>query len=390
MRKLLVCMAVFFPFPWINAQTTLEKETHLFRPGDYLIKQQVEFTDLSTPGEELTWDLSKIKTAGEPHKVSYLLYADSIILSQEYRTLYKYILKEDTLFSTGMENQLTLINYPSQPELHLIYPVNYGNTREAFYYGTGDYCKQLDLILKGKSTYHADAWGTIYLPEGDTIQNVLRIHHTKIQVEEQYPHYSFSILDSISSEQQIATSLATDTLLTKTDTYRWYAPGYRYPVFETVHQQAIYKAKPATIATTAFYYPPHEQYYGLEHDVENFAVRERMEMEKEKGEGSKKSRGRNNDETTGIEDLYTQQGFTYCIETAKEMESVRVSYELYQQEEVEILLTDMQGRTLERMPKRLYSNGSYSYTFSLLDYPRGEYLIRINAAAKGYTEKIMK
>ena len=41
------------------------------RPGDVLIKQQVEFTDPGQPGTSRLWDFSKVKTVNPSYTLSY-------------------------------------------------------------------------------------------------------------------------------------------------------------------------------------------------------------------------------------------------------------------------------------------------------------------------------
>lgn len=53
-----------------------------------------------------------------------------------------------------------------------------------------------------------------------------------------------------------------------TETYKWYAAGYRYPVFETIRTGHLSDSLKAEFFSTAFYYPPGMHQY-LKTDTAN-------------------------------------------------------------------------------------------------------------------------
>ena len=88
-------------------------------------------------------------------------------------------------------------------------------------------------------------------------------------------------VDSIApyTSDSIRQHLLTDTLLTETNTYCWYAAGYRYPIVESI---AVGKRNAAPDYTVAFYCSPDEQ----SSDDENERIRQLLaEVDSHDGEG---------------------------------------------------------------------------------------------------------
>ena len=63
--------------------------------------------------------------------------------------------------------------------------------------------------------------------------------------------------------------------------WRWYASGYRYPIFETIKSTTYKVETPYEHFTTSFAYMTSEQYYDLPHDAENQRQREIKQQEKD-------------------------------------------------------------------------------------------------------------
>lgn len=362
----------------IAAQHKLEKPLNMPRTGDVLVKQQIEFKDPGRKGANVLWDFSKQEIINNNYKVSYPDYGDSLIVAREKRKLFKYIFKGDSLLFAGLENATTLVNN-HYPELQLIYPVCYGDRQQDYFHGTGDYCNQLDLTMSGKSSYHADAYGMMLLPEGELLENVLRIHHSRKLIEKQTPHYSFSVPDTICSPTGIDDYFANDSVYKQIDTYKWYAEGYRYPVFETIitgiYENNRLLSQPEK---TSFYYPANEQNYGLENDPENQEIRERIVADKER-----KEQPVENSNSPGIK----QMNYNVFLSSGKN--ELIVEYHLQEEMEVSFRLFNIQGKLLFQCPKGYKNAGYYSMVIPIDGTFTKEYLLQIEANGETYGEKIL-
>ena len=375
----------------VYPQSLLSKKCNEFRSGDCLVKQQVEYEAPGDSGENVLWDFSRLEPVNDHYELKYYSYDDSVMIGREQRTLYKYIQQGDSLFSCGFENKTTLIAN-CKPELLLVYPAAYGSRYEDYFHGNGDYCGQMFLTSRGKSSVETDGYGSMILPEGDTLRHVLRIHHVKNMSERLCPYPLIEKGDTVYSPDSIDYHLATDTLRTRIDTYRWYAEGYRYPVFETIRRTVFLHQKPSVLGSMAFCYTPVEQYYSLEDDPENSQRRDSLNNDESTGQGRNSAKRRNgspeSDNDTSTPD--NNNIFNCTILPDTEGNTVSLSYDLREDAEVSVQLFDVQGRCLTRTPLRLEQRGNYTQQISLDGYSQKEYILRIVVNGHISGEKLIK
>ena len=252
----------------LSAQVRLESRLNMFRAGDEIVKQQVQYKDPGRAGENVLWDFSKLNIVNN----EYVLMYDTIggfITGKEHNTWYYYSISGDSLLCHGYENSTTMVKNEC-PELLLRFPVNYGDSTFSYYSGNGRYCDRLKISAMGTISSKVDACGTMILPDGDTLKNVLRVHTVKKISEnlESVFLYREKTPEAFISTDSVNYRLATDTLLLELDTYRWYMAGYRYPVFETVKSISNNYGRARDFFSTAFFYPIKDHSY-LDNDPEN-------------------------------------------------------------------------------------------------------------------------
>lgn len=376
-------LLLFLPFTLLHSQPIAEKTSNMFRPGDKLIKQQVEYKEPGESGENVLWDFSRQESINDYYELAYFSEDnDSTIIGCEHRTMYRYKISGDSLFCLGYENPTTRMNFV-RPELLIIFPFHYQSRSHDYFYGTGEYSRRLGVILQGSLTSYADAYGSMVIPEGDTLKNVLRVRSVKSITEKmKSSRWRKAFKDTIVIQTDtIDYRLANDSILIELETYKWYAEGYRYPVFETI-QSTVYRHKiPAETFNTSFYYTPIEQYYGLDEDPENAGKKEQAQ---EKTNRKGKSKDKKTDPTPGSSNIQ------YTINQNKNKNSIELDYQLLDEAEVEIMLFDMQGRLLEKHPKRKQAPGSYQVSISVVEYGRGEYLLHLKINEEIIAAKIAK
>ncbi len=381
----MVLAAFLFSYP-LFAQNRLDKECNLFRDKDVIIKQQVKYKHPGRAGANVLWVFNKQEAVNEKYKVSYSQSeSDSIITGCEHRTLYHYLLRNDSLYSLGYENPTTLIKN-QKPELFLTFPFFYQKRVEGYFYGTGSYCQRLDMTTQGKTVTWGDAYGMIILPGGDTLQHVLRVRSLKKIAEKVVPHVqNDSVVYPIISLDSIDYHLNNDSVYMQVETYRWYADGYRYPIFETVESITFKDDKPLKHFSTAFLYTPEKHSY-LNDDPTNLARLE--EIEKADKNNHDKPSGGNNSYPNGNNP--DNVPIYYNAYIANGSNKISIEYNLKQTAEVTIALYDMQGRLLVSYPKTTHSSGFYQEAISLDGFQLGGYLLRIVVNDQVYGEKIMK
>lgn len=346
------------------------------RPGDVLIKQQVEYKDSGNAGKDQFWDFSNLKTLNETYTLTYSLpplEGDSVyilgdirypkknvsdnelIVGTEHNTMYYYRMIHDSLLQTGHENPVVELKYTS-PMVLMQYPLNYGQSITSNYSSKGLYSATVGIETRGTMVTAADAYGKIILPSGETLNPVLRVKTTQ------------TILDG----QDISNN--TGKLL---ETCRWYSKGYRYPVFETVRN--INMADSTTIFSTAFFYPPQDHLY-LDTDPENLALLEEMwdmdKMQKELREQSK---------IVSLEDIMICKVYPNPVVSVMNLE-----YELKTDANVSFELYSIDGMPVMKIRSQKKSAGNYSETIDCSGLFPKNYVLRITANGVVLNEIIIK
>jgi hypothetical protein len=372
-------MGILLPFS-LSAQS-LSFDCNAPRSGDRLMKRQL--TDVCSPGNAGTgqvWDFSALNLPEVGYELKYSEHGTDTLVGTEHRTMYYYRTLGDTLFCVGYENPTTLVSY-QQPELQLTFPLMYGRIATDYFSGTGNYCDRLHLRQCGKTTVTADAAGTLILPDGDTLRHVLRTYtHRRIH-QRMTPHpVAAATPYYIYSADTIDHLLAHDSIRIETETWRWYAEGYRYPVLETIKSTLYQNESPHDYASTSFLYLPEEQYYELAHDAPNQALRDQAAWSAPPAA---------NDTGNGIVSSEHQGEITYRLALGDDG-NLYIDYQLPTPTEVTFSLFDVQGRQLTVVHRGKLPDGTYRETIPMRAYPKGEYLIRINLSSNAYVEKILK
>jgi hypothetical protein len=368
------------------AQPVLKKQYNMFRGGDVICKQQVKYKNPGRAGANVLWDFGKQEAVNEKYEVSYTQSEqDSAITGCEHNTLYHYLLRNDSLYSLGYENPTTLM-HNQRPELLLAFPFSYKKRIEGYFYGTGNYCQRLDLTTQGKTIAWGDGYGMIILPNGDTLQHVLRVRSLKKIAEKMVPYVQKDSVDfpKITTDS-VNYHLNNDSVYMQVETYRWYADGYRYPIFETVESITYKNKKSLKHFNTAFFYSPDKHSY-LNDDSINIA--RLNDLDKADKEAKKNNSSGSQNYSSG--DIFNNVPINYNVYIEKGSNMLSIEYDLNQQADVAISLYDVKGRLLANFPKTNHQKGFYQESISLDGFQLGEYLLRIVVNDKVYGEKIAK
>lgn len=220
--------------------------TNAPRINDTLQLWETVYTDAGEKGIDAFWDFSQTELVDEC-QISFVCDSDSVVLyGLEPMRMNKTLLRNDSLMLIGYETPLMSMFY-EQPVLLMQYPLSYGDSLSCNYKGNGFYCGQYILETSGTMHIVADAEGKLTLEEGDTLQNVIRVHILRSESIEKY-----DIEDTIRTapdnrKQEII------------EHYQWYAQGYRYPVYETVSLTCYDDMVQASCRQRAFCCMPDEQ-----------------------------------------------------------------------------------------------------------------------------------
>ena len=210
------------------ASSNITQEMYL--PTQNEVAEFMEVEDLSegSRGEGWFWNFSTATiTDGNAHR-RYIHPLDSLYIEQLDGSMHKYLLSGDTLYWKGFENPGTDMR-DSITAVVMRFPFSYGDSLSDSYILKGKYYRQLYFVESGNIEVVADALGTIKMPEGDTLSNILRVKETKRFHAYMSPQSINVPLDTIA-----------DTIPLQVQTrYRWYAHGHTLPIAEIIEKKVF-------------------------------------------------------------------------------------------------------------------------------------------------------
>lgn len=386
MKKLFFSFLLCFPF-LLPTYGQLSSQHYHLRPGDELIKQQVEFIEPGDSGANKVWNFSKVKTVNDQYHLKYSLppidgdsvyivgdrrfdaknvSENELVVGTEHNTMYYYRLTGDTLLQLGHENPTVQLTYTSAMAL-IRYPLNYGQSITGQYKSKGLYSGTVPMATQGTMTTSADAYGKIILPSGDTISPVLRVKTEQ------------TIIDTPSTGMDnMQQPIDKGNLL---ETCRWYAKGYRYPVFETVRN--INLNENTQIFATAFYYPPQEHLY-LDTDPDNQALLDELWKQTE-DDSQDTADTQQSGKTVTIEDLITCKIYPNPVESMMNLE-----YKLKEDATISFNLYTIDGLPVKNINQKKHKTGTYYETIDCSNlYPKN-YVLKITVNGLTVNEIVIK
>lgn len=360
----------------------LNADHNSLRAGDIIIKQQVQYKDPGKTGPNCFWDFSQVELINNEYELSYTeapLIGDSIylmgynqydkritkkadlIVGTEHNTMYYFYQTFDSLVLLGHEN-VAVKQENLQPLMNLRFPLNYGEQVSSPYQSKGLYSGAVNIQSEGNITMHADAFGKMILPSGDTISPVLRV-----KTEQTILDTSEGLISEIENDK--------GRLL---KTYRWYTKGYRYPIFETV--ECINLNDDSQLFTTAFYFPLQDHLY-LDTDPDNLALLDELWDYTEEDQ----------ENFTDV-DLFNeeQEGLQPRIYPNPVSDILHVEYRLEKDCPVNIIMATIDGKVVKNIYQQQQQAGDQHEEIDCSQLMTGVYLLKIVAGDQTVNGKILK
>lgn len=363
----------------VSAYGQITLQYNGIRAGDEIIKQQVEYKDPGRDGENVIWDFSKLKSINDQYTLTYKSpepFNDTIykmgkdiikiqdvdpaclVIGIEHNTMYYFKQTSNKLEVLGHENPTTLLQYTT-PLIASVYPTDFGQSHTSQYESEGLYSKRIPFGSTGTMNITSDAYGMIILPSGDTIDHIIRIKTVQViheVIKTRKPQYF-----NITSE-----------------TYKWYAKGYRYPIFESIKTFNNEDSLQTKAFKTAFFFPPQEHLY-LDEDKENLAVMDSLWNLKHPVKEETKS---TNTEIAG--------NFSYNFYPNPVESQLTIEYYLENATTVTISLYAMDGKILKNIAVGKKDKGLHTEYLDCSNLAKGTYILRIEANNKSVSDKIIK
>ena len=395
-----------------HAQYVLTREANYPRPGDILIQEEVESQDPGKSGKDVLWNFSRLipverkkgiftKPSGtiSPNEdirqymqeittseVEFSYLADDsgrMVRGLEIGGINSYSAPSDSLSIWNEENSSMRMEF-SLPQVLLTYPFAYKNQITNYYSGYGVYYDQMGVKLVGGIDAEADGYGTLVLPGNDTIRNVLRIRIIKTALEEKESSYD----KKNGKEWKVkGDSIASLIKLNKknlptTETVRWYAEGYRYPLLEMIYSYIdLGGNKKANESRQAFFYDPVQQKVDyMSSDAINRSIGLKQQQPSKKAVESSTSQT-----APAIKEI----SFDYNIYPNPVDKELKIDLHFSGQTSAQFSLYNINSRKVYQSVNE-YPAGHSTVKIPVSGLPKGNYFVHIVCGEKTIVEKIIK
>ena len=361
-----------------SAQRVLQASTNAYQNEDKMVKQQISYPKRIS-GEKCH-DVSEAEVLNKKYMVRYHVKNDSFpnrLTCIENGTLYHYDLRGDQVLIGGYQNRMTQVEY-DKAETYLKLPIALDDSLTGYFHGRGTYGGKLALRNYGWYKTKAEALERIVVAEGDTLDNVLRLH-TERKISSQY--YPIELADSLLpfKEDSVKEYLRKDTAVIKTTIDRWYAPGYRYPILETRKTE---ESRNVPLLTQTLYFPPSEQQEQLQGDVANETVRMNLAAER-----MAKTLWQADFEGSLDGKRLIGNDFAYDILQDDGSNVIIINYNARHDVKVVALVASTQGYVYKRAEQQCEA-GTGQFSLNCTGLRNGQYIIYINVDGNQYAEKV--
>ena len=365
----------------INAQRDIH--AHAYRAGDKVERQQVAFKHFEKQGENAVWDLSDIENS---NKTSVLEFAENPqdkeeIIANGANTRFYYRQNDTGTYLMGYENNQSKVCY-NIPELAYLPSQTIGNKTIGCFNGYAIYAESVFSRIYGTYEYMTEERGTLLLPSKDSIKDVVKVHILKTTGQHYLKGVENSkvlrmLVDSISryTTDSIFQHFETDSMTVETNLYKWYAKGYRYPIYET--EEAHVKGNNLGFKA-AYYCPPLSQ----PSSDNNYQEKTRAVVQK-----TKPSASQNAQQQSSSRHLFSDgTSVEYSLDIASDG-YVNVNLFSSSEEKLSCGIYTVDGITVRQEEFDGSRKGAHRFNASLSSYPHGIYILTISLGGQRFSEK---
>lgn len=366
--------------------------------GDLVKKEMVGKINIGKKGEDCLWNFSKLKNKGK--MLTEYSNTVSCIFEYENRRNNNYVYRNDSLLLAGFSEAGLFVEYVIL-EMVMRYPLTFGDSVGSIFWGEGEVARDVYIRNAGISGVCADAHGSILLPGGDTLRNVLRTHYsrtgTTFLANEFRRSFRYTNDSSLISRDSINHWLCSDSVLHHIEIWRWYAEGFRYPVFERRDYTITKFGIPVDSLSLSFYISPKVQMSDLEYDPENEALREEIYDSRHFPYlYARSGGGEYNGKSVGSGDVENgmMAGKTGCrlechISSASGSNVLTIRYMIESSSDADISVYSSAGKLMWRK-ENVGGYGMNSVDVPMDGYIDGEYLVLMVVGDEVYSEKVLK
>jgi len=230
---LVVILLILIPFSSFS-KIVLTYDSHGLRSKTVYSVQQTTYIAPGDAGENVIWDFStaeSLDTVPQHETIAATDTQDDILVTKALGVkISSYNCTRNANVYKGFQDSSHTVSF-DQPIQKIVYPFSYGSkvsdtfNGRCLYHNSNDESK-----MAGTYSSEADGYGTLILPTGQALNDVLRV-----KTVEKYVESSCSDVEIESVK------------------YLWYVAESRYPVFVTWNIHYAYENKSTTTSQASFY-----------------------------------------------------------------------------------------------------------------------------------------
>ena len=152
----------------------IDQSNNRYRSYDVLEKKQVTIKGFDLNSKNGVWSLEDAELSEGTYKAEYSTETDTLMAVERGDRTY-YSQDRSTVDIIGSENFMELMSY-DMPETWLRFPMQVGDSVCGYFNGSGPYCERFFMRRYGTYKTKVDVAGTLVLPKGDSLRNVIRLH----------------------------------------------------------------------------------------------------------------------------------------------------------------------------------------------------------------------
>jgi len=240
MKKILLLAAFTVSVTSLLGQVTLTQETHGFLADQKNPMVLTQYVDPGVSGKNVVWDFSKLEVQNsftgsiESYYTSKCCskFSKGNVVLEEFGNFFVFESTPTSLEQVGYMsgNGVTRFEY-TKPFVKMQYPFTFSSTYSGNY--DGNYIVNDNVIGKISGTYlvEGDGFGRLILPNGRTLDNVLRVK--EVRTTKQVFNNGSALITDI--------------------TYRWYVSQHRFPVLVLIRSEVKGENSEPVISTRAAY-----------------------------------------------------------------------------------------------------------------------------------------
>ena len=346
----------------VNAQTIIDYPHQKYRIGDEVVGKQLV-------NRSSIWDLEGTKVINDHHSVSYFDFEPEIITCIENDGRIYYEQNELGISIAGYENPLSKVDFTLK-EKWLPFPFSVGNHTSGYFCGKGKYCDKLFIREFGTYNTQADSVGTVILPNGDSIPNVLCVHSIRFKSFISAPIDTLNKVIPEFTEDSIRVYLSKNSYMVKDEEYRLYAVGASYPIVSKKVESDYSTGE--IISNVLYYYSPEEQASTLPLDEANDYVRKHYQQ----------------DSCPDRENIKNATSNPYMFSYDSNSKQVSFLYQTDKDLNINLVIADFGGVIYKTQKYIATANQSIPVNIDCLQLAAKEYILYITVNNDKYTEKI--